>query len=217
MSTLRIFGALCLLFLLVSAAPAAAIIYTIDDGTGEDALTRTGAGPLIWANHFDRVSGGEVVGAISAAFGFFPADAATMNGTPLVASLWSDPNGDGIPSDATLLASVGGFTANWATDVFNTYDIPDTAVGPSFFAAISLYDPGWSFPARMDTSTLGYESWAGLGSDLSGMSRNSDSLWWNFMVRADTADPVPEPGTILLVGGALLGLAARRLRARQSR
>ena len=217
MKSFRGFSVLCILGLALLAVPAGAtVIYSLDDGTGENGVgcvLGCGVGvDLIWGNHFLRTPGGEVIRSVSAAFGFSSAAAAAMNGTSLVASLWSDPNGDGNPSDAALLTSAPGVVANWAMDTFNTYDIPDTLVGPSFFVGISLLDPGNVFAARYDDSLLGFGSWVGFGTTMTGANINNGAQGWGtYLVRAE-ADAVPEPATLFLLGSGLLGLAARRRR-----
>lgn len=53
-------------------------------------------GPLLWANRFVAVPGGELITSVSVAFGF--STGTDLTGTPVTVSLWSDPNGDGLPA-----------------------------------------------------------------------------------------------------------------------
>jgi hypothetical protein len=218
MELARHVGKLCaiaVVLVLLGAPAGATVIYSLDDGSGELGVGCSGACnvSLIWGNHFLRAAGGESIVAVSAAFGSSADHAAAMNGTPVVASVWSDPDGDGDPSDAVLLTSTAGFVANWATDVFNTFDVPDVLVGPSFFAAFSLVDPGGVFPGRFDGSTPGIHSWVGGGTSLTGASINNASVeWGTYLIRAE-GEPVPEPGTMLILVSGLAGMAVRRRRA----
>jgi len=201
------------LLLLVSVVAANATIYSVDDGTGEVGVGGTGSN-LVWGNNFNTGSGGEVITKIHAAFGV--SDYTSLNGTSLTASLWNDPNGDGNPNDAILLASVAGVISNWGTDTFNAFDIPDTFVSGSFFAAISLND-AQNFPARFDASNSGISSWIGIDTSMQNANyHNIDFGWGGFMIRAEgDAAPVPEPSTFLLLGAGLGGFALYRRRMKK--
>src|SRR6476620_12282683 len=82
--------------------------YLIDDGTAEDSVGLTAGGNLLVLNEFPVSGGNNVITSISCAFGtpLFPDP--TLNGLPYTAVLWSDPNGDGSPTDAVVLAQVNG-------------------------------------------------------------------------------------------------------------
>ena len=113
--------------------------YQLDDGTTEDAVG-FGNGlqnfESLWFNHFTVIPGATQISAVEVVWGT-PVFPEAINGTPITIGVWSDPNGDGNPSDAALLGSVAGTIQNASTDTFVTYvlsppvDLPPGAT--SFF------------------------------------------------------------------------------------
>lgn len=209
--------------------------YTLDDGVGENNIGLNGANSSIaWLNRFTVSGGNSTITDIRIAFGTNnPAVGGTpFNGVPVTAYLWSDPNNDGNPSDAVVLASSAGVTANSLTDIFNVFTIPATNVGPNgtnFFVGAILTQanlvgagPG-SFPSRQDATATQGRSWIAANTTAVPVNPNSlgagnsinaaviDSfgatLAGNWMVRASA---VPAPGTLALLG--LGGLIAGRRR-----
>ena len=87
---------LVLAALAATASTSHAVVYSIDDGTA-GAFVGVTNGTLTFANGFTAVAGGEVIQSIEIAWGL------VANGTSFTARLWSDPNGDGSPSDAVEL------------------------------------------------------------------------------------------------------------------
>jgi hypothetical protein len=126
--------------------------YQIDDGTAEDAVG-FGNGiqnlEAVWFNQFDVIPGQTSISTVSVAWGtpFFPDPA--MDGTPITIGIWSDPNGDGNPSDAVLLGQVSGTIQNSGTDTFVDY----TLRPEEFFQGID------------ENSTLHRQSWVAAMSD----------------------------------------------------
>ena len=83
-------------------------VYMIDDGSAEDAVGfGNGAQNFesLWFNQFDVVAGQTSITTVSVAWGtpLFPDP--SNNGTPVTIAIWSDPNGDGDPTDGVLLGS----------------------------------------------------------------------------------------------------------------
>ncbi|MCH7812883.1 MAG: proprotein convertase P-domain-containing protein, partial [Planctomycetes bacterium] len=126
-----------------------ATLYQHDDGTHENTLGLTNGGFVIWLNHFTVEAGAGTITAISLAWGDMFAD-----GAAATVFLWADPNGDGDPTDAVVLASAGTTVANNDTDIFTNVDIPDTLVGPagtSFFVGAKIGHFAGEHPASYDT------------------------------------------------------------------
>ncbi len=125
--------------------------YLTDDGVHDNSAGLSQGGTLAWLNWFTVEDDYGTITAISLAWGNVP------DGLPCTVYLWSDPNGDGDPSDAQVFASATTVVANAGTDVFATVDIPDTYVGPagtSFFAGAMMDHQPDEYPAAMD-----YEGW----------------------------------------------------------
>jgi hypothetical protein len=107
-------------------------------------------------SHFTIEPGAETIIAVSLAWG------PVTDGTPATVYLWDDPNGDGDPTDGTVLASAATAVENSDTDVFTTVDIPATFVGPvgtSFFVGAILYHAAGDYPASLDQTTPQGQSW----------------------------------------------------------
>lgn len=222
---------------LATLAVTASAQYIIDDGVGENSVGFNNAfqNSIGWLNHFTVSGGNSVITGIQVAFGFgatpFP------NGSPVDVFLWNDPNGDGNPGDATVLASLAGVVGNSGTDTFNNYDIADTFVGAdgtSFFVGAIVtgtLTTGGFFPARIDqtTPTTG-ESWitgnagtaaapgaavdpnnlGGTGTGLLNMTALAGSgLDGDWMIRA-TGQPVPEPATLAVLALGAAAMLRRR-------
>jgi len=131
--------------------------YQWDDDGLDIPWGMTDGGYLGWLNHFAVVPGRETVGAISIAYDtdWIPV------GAPLTVFLWSDPNKDGNPADAVVLASAETVVTSTASVV----DIPDTYVGPVaspssmfFVGALMTLQPGW-YPAAQDMHSDHQTSW----------------------------------------------------------
>src|SRR6476469_6788271 len=173
--------------------------YMIDDGTAEDSVGLTAGGSLVALNSFPVSGGNNVITSISIAFGtpLFPDP--TLNGLPYTAVLWSDPNGDGSPTDAVVLAQAPGVVANAGTDTFITTTIPPTMVTTAnFFVGFLITHTAGQFPAAFDeTAPIPNRSWIALTSsinDLSGAAPiESFGLVGNWLIRADgnTGGPTP--------------------------
>src|SRR6476660_9785503 len=174
--------------------------YMIDDGTAEDSIGLTAGGTFVSCNEFAVSGGNNVITSISIAWGtpLFPDP--TLNGLPYTAVLWSDPNGDGSPTDAVVLAMAPGVVSQAGTDTFITTVIPPTMVTTAnFFVGFLITHTAGQFPAAFDETapTLPNRSWVAQTTsinDLSGaITIESAGLVGNWLIRADgnTGGPTP--------------------------
>lgn len=183
-----------------------------DDGLGSN--INTGTTSSLWLVRYATPTPGVTqVSGLSAAFGpdtnpSFP------NGQALTFGLWSDPNGDGNPSDAVLLASGAGSTANVTTGAFVTFSFaaPVTVATSNFFVGYympaapnsyiyfdnnnSLPNTTWLLIAPSDTVNLANNA-PGNTFDLNGFSPGVGMVHAELGVAA-----VPEPATVLAGLGA---------------
>ena len=177
--------------------------YLIDDGTAEDSVGLTAGGNLLVLNSFPVSGGDNVITSISIAWGtpLFPDP--TLNGLPYTAVLWSDPNGDGSPTDAVVLAMAPGVVSQEGTDTFITTAIPPTMVTTTnFFVGLLIAHVAGQFPAAFDETapTLPNRSWVSVGGNINDLSDaitiESAGLVGNWLIRADTGgavSPTPTP------------------------
>lgn len=208
-------------------APLSAQTLGYDDGSGTN--VNTGATSSLWLVRYATPAPGSTqVSGLSAAFGpdtnpGFP------NGQALTFGIWSDPNGDGNPSDAVLLDSGSALTANVTTGAFVdfTFSSPVTVNTTNFFVGYYMpaapgsyiyYDPDNSLPnttwlliAPSDTSNLANNP-SGNTFDLTTFSPGVGMIHAQLGVTA-----VPEPATVATgLGAALLGAWSARRRLRSS-
>ena len=113
-------------------------------------------GTMAWMNHYTVRAGSETVGSIWMKWG------TVANGTPAVVYLWSDPNGDGDPTDAQVLASAVTVVQNANTPTNTVVAIPGTFVGPagtSFFAGAIITHQAGEKPVPLDTDVPAGPTW----------------------------------------------------------
>ncbi|MCK4657982.1 MAG: hypothetical protein KAV82_00535 [Phycisphaerae bacterium] len=128
--------------------------YQLDDGSIEYAICLGEDGYMAWLNQFTIESGHETIGAVELFWGILDL------GTEVSVYLWSDPNGDGQPMDAQVLASANTLV-DW--DYPAVVDIPDTVVGmegTSFFVGAVVYHVSeQDYPATQDAEATPDRSW----------------------------------------------------------
>src|SRR5438874_5407505 len=174
--------------------------YVIDDGTAEDSVGLTNGGSFVALNSFPVTGGNNLITSISIAWGtpFFPDP--SLDGLPYTAVLWSDPNNDGSPTDAVVLASAPGVISQQGTDTFITTVIPPTLVTTSnFFVGFLITHNAGQFPAAFDETdpTLPNRSWVDQTTninDLSGaITIENAGLVGNWLIRAEGEGGGPTP------------------------
>jgi hypothetical protein len=147
--------------------------YMIDDGTAEDSIGLTSGGSFVAVNSFPVSGGNNVITSVSIAWGTPAFPDPTLNGLPYTVGLWSDPNGDGSPTDAVLLATASGIIAAAGTDTFITTTItPTTVTTTNFFVGFLITHNAGQFPAAFDEDapTLPNRSWVAQTSNISDLS-----------------------------------------------
>lgn len=134
----------------LAVAPMAAVAideYRLDDGLKESGIGVVYVGndlSFAWLNRYVVQPGFETITGVRIAFGGSLAQTNISNGQLLTAYLWADPNQDGNPDDALVVASKTGAVRNSGTNLLATFTFPTPypvlPVGTIFFAgAIVTY------------------------------------------------------------------------------
>jgi hypothetical protein len=192
-------------------------VYMIDDGTAENSVAWGNGSQndeALWFNQFDVIPGQTMISTVSVAWGTPNFPDPSMDGTPITIGIWSDPNGDGNPSDAVLLGQVSGTIQNSGTDTFIDYTLSppvDVSAFTSFFVGDMTpmnNGPEHFFQGIDQDSTLHRQSWIAAMSDGSAVDfvniGNNDFIFiiddlgipGNWLIRADTGavvSPTPTP------------------------
>lgn len=126
----------------------------LDDGVTEDSVgTNSTTTDILWIHSQGDDGQTTVVNSVSTAWGTptFPSGA-PPNGSAARVGVWSDPNGDGDPTDAVVLEEVATVVAGTGTDAFQTVVLttPVVVTGKYFIGASVT---GGTFPAPLDTTT----------------------------------------------------------------
>lgn len=136
---------------------AQAFVYSYDDG---DLGGSVGTNPrhLAWLSNHTVAPGQEEITEIEIAWGVMPV------GTPATLALWSDPDGDGDPTDAQVLMTHTATAVLPNSGIVDLVDVPDTFVGPAgtsfFVGAYGEFEPfPVTYPAALDTDSTTLRSW----------------------------------------------------------
>lgn len=175
-------------------------------------------------NHFTATVSSPIITSVSAVFGapFSLSLAATTD--PVTFVIWNDPNGDGDPSDATVLsqsASTLQVIDDGVTFVSENLGPAFMSVGQSFFVGVYFQAYGVNkFPMAVSGGTT--DSWVSYNNtgsvDLNDLDASlafgelNSVLGTTGLVAMIRAEGIPEPTTGLL---ALLGCAAPLLRRKR--
>jgi hypothetical protein len=216
----RFWAVLAVVFLLMGHGGRAAV-FLLDDGS-VNLFGGTSNGDLLALNRFETGPLPVVIDRILVLW-----SPLSLSVSPRVA-LYSDPNGDGDPSDAVALMVFAPFMQPGAVisnnTSFQSYDVPPTLVSGSFFVGAYLSDrePSFNPAIGVDTSSPVFsgQSWVIENSTAGGLDLQNPIgtatlvttletyVSGNHMIRAQ-GTVVPEPGILCVF---LIGLAALAMR-----
>lgn len=136
--------------LVAIAAPVALAqtTYSLDDGRGNPLGPAFDEWDMVFINAFHADPAGERLNRASVCWGSAPA------GLPAEILILHDPDQDGSPATASLLASVPAATNPLGNGVFADYDLPGVCVRGWFFVAARVRVSSGGLvtrPARLDT------------------------------------------------------------------
>jgi len=147
--------------------------YLIDDGNADDSIGLTNGGTFVALNEFPVTAGCNMITSIEIAWGTPLNPDPSLDGLAYTAVLWSDPNGDGSPHDAVVLATAPGVISQEGTNTFLTSKITPTLVTtPNFFVGFIITHNAGQFPAAYDeTNPLPNRSWVDQTSDINDLTQ----------------------------------------------
>ena len=133
-----------------------------DDGSSENSLGLTAGGELCWMAHFTTPDPTCTVLGIKTCFGtpLYPGSSGVSAGQAVRVYVWTDPNGDGNPTDAVFMGESTGTVSGGSidSDVLQTIAINQTVSG-SFFVGASVVTTS-GYPSPMDENGPQYnQAW----------------------------------------------------------
>ncbi len=128
--------------------------YMWDDGSTEDLLGWNAGGTMAWIQWFDATGGSDTITELRIINGsaLYPGYG-NGDGSRVDVGIWSDPNGDGEPSDSVLLYTLQTTVQNQDTDTYQTVAITPTVVTGRFFIGAWITHSAGQFVAPMDTNS----------------------------------------------------------------
>jgi hypothetical protein len=134
----------------------------VDDGSAETGFALAGGGTIGWIVQFGDPGVSRQVSVVHTAIGSTGGPAVFPSGGPITVAVWDDPDEDGDPTNAVLLASTTTTIAAGIpeTDMFQAIPLttPVTVTG-KFFAGAVVTHAELQFPAPADISGPGTRSW----------------------------------------------------------
>lgn len=154
---------LTLAFSVSADAAADTVLYQIDDGSGNVNIgpPSTFSADMLWGNYFQALPQGEQITELRVGLGTsYPRDEFSQP-LPLTLYLYDDPDNDGDPTNATLVAATTIIPTIFTQTGFNTAPIEPTIIEGGFFVAARVFArAGIDRPARLDPQPSGGDqSW----------------------------------------------------------
>ena len=128
-----------------------------DGGITEDAIGLVNGGELGWLHRMGSIGTNTTVSAVSTAWGTPAAAGNIPAGQAASVHVWDDPNDDGDPNDAVLVATATTTVMNPGTDMLQTVNLttPVTVSGVFFVGAVTATAAG-QFALPLDGDSCGY-------------------------------------------------------------
>ncbi|MGD8451074.1 MAG: GEVED domain-containing protein [Phycisphaerae bacterium] len=130
--------------------------YQHDDGEAELNVGLGAGDTVAWLNHFTVDANATRIRYVHLAY------ASVAEGTPVTVYLWNDPDQDGYPGDAQVIASAHTVVTNPGTNTFDVVAIPYTDIGPAgthFFVGAVLTQAADEHPVPVDHTASAGQSW----------------------------------------------------------
>jgi hypothetical protein len=182
----------------VSPAVAGLFEYAADDGSGSINIGPSFDAEMLWGNYFAAEPGFGTITAVSIAFGSIEA------GRPIDLLVFDDPDDDGDPGNAVLVAQHAAVTMPGGLNEFIDYAIDPVNVTGGFFIAAKMQVTNADRPARLDPQTISGQSWLYFDDPITGI--DLDDLGGSpFVLNMDDA---PFPGTWMVRATAVPGPGA---------
>ena len=129
--------------------------YCYDDGSADVDIALAAGGELVWIHVFDTLEGLETITHVNSAIGLPGTSVPNTSqlGQPLRVYVWDDPDNDGNPEDAVLLAEAVGTITHVDDDVFNRVALdPPVTVSGKFIIGASVVHPPGEYPGPRDAT-----------------------------------------------------------------
>jgi len=212
MRSLSLLTTMLAMFAAAPSAHAGLFEYAADDGSGNINIGPAFSAEMLWGNYFTAESGFNTITTIRVSFGSIAPD------RPLDLLLFDDPDDDGDPGNAVLVAQSAALTVAAGPNVFIDYAIDPTSVSSGFFVAAKMLVTSSDRPGRLDPQSITGQSWlyfadqidvGNLGGSPYVLNMDNAPFPGTWMMRA-MAVPVPGTGAAGLAILAHFGLGHRR-------